>query len=190
MSPGRRYGIVGILLVAIISVSSFSIHRYIVNDRIAEHAVSVPAADGRVARLDSVLAMVMIELQSKPNDSMLIVSAANMAYDLGRFDTAATLYQRFLADIDPGNTPVKIDYGYTLFMSGHPERGMAVIEGVIESEPRNQTAMYNIAILYARSGDFLLAKEWMERCITADSTSGIASNARDVLSRIESTENN
>ena len=125
-SPWRWMTILGIVLS--VSAKSFSVHRWIVNDAIeegrpiaTERTAQREAQEREAARTDtltSLLGVLELRLQEKPLDSMLVISAANVAYDLGQFEQAETYYRRFIDSIDTDHPAAQIDLSYVVFRSG------------------------------------------------------------------------
>lgn len=77
----------------------------------------------RKRSLTGLLRVVEDSLRARPLDSMLLISAGNISYDIGEFDKAVRFYRSFLTSVDPGNTMVRIDYAYALYASGNRQMG-------------------------------------------------------------------
>ncbi len=145
------------------------------------------AQQQRNERLSSLLDNISKQLAERPNDSMLVISAANICYDLGRYAEAVTYYKRFIDNIDPNNHAVNIDYGYAVFETGRQNEGIAIIEQVLKSEPRNQIAMFNIGVMYVRSNNPDRALIWMKKCRDVDPASDIGKRAANVIQTLQQT---
>lgn len=117
----------------------------------------------------------------------MVVSAGNISYDLGKFDKAARYYEIFLGKIDPSNTAVRIDYAYALFQMGRQEDGMQVLKGIIAREPKNQSAMFNLAVMFAQRQDVEQAMRWFKECRQANPTSPIGERAALAMKQLETT---
>ncbi len=142
----------------------------------------------RTHQLLGILRTLEDSLTARPADSMLVISAANICYDLGKFEKAAEYYRRFLTTIDPSATAVRIDFAYALFRTGNTEGGIRELQSIIAKEPRNQSALLNMAVLYAQLEQLDTAKEWFQRCAKADSTSELGRRAQLALSQLEQTQ--
>lgn len=189
---------VGVLLIA---GTSFGINRWLVQQAVeagkpkadsiaaAQHAASAPVEDPQVEarrkQLSNLLDTVEVKLRNTPTDSMLVISAANLAYDLGDFEKAERYYSTFLEKIDPKNAQVTIDYGFVLFQLGKVDEGIAKVEGVVKSQPKNQTALYNLGIMHIRSNKPESALEWMKRCQKADPSSDVGKRAAAVIETLQ-----
>ncbi len=124
-------------------------------------------------------------LQVRPLDSMLLISSANISYDLGQFDKAVTYYKRFLDNIEPSNTAIRIDYAYALYQTGKQDEGKSVLSDVIRREPRNQVALLNLAVMYAQERNFDEALIWFKRCRDANPASDMGKRASLAITQLE-----
>ncbi len=187
---------ISIAIAVAVSATSFGISRAIVaSDREAGAAVAdsmeasrstAHASDGRRKQIEELLARVEQQLVSKPLDSMLLRSAGNLAYDIGRFDAAARYYRTFLDNIDGNATEVRIDLGYAVFESGKPDDGMAIIESVIRRHPSNQVALYNLGIMHLRSNNVEAGRTWLEKCVRVDATTDAGKRAAEIITSLSS----
>lgn len=144
-------------------------------------------ASARQQKLTSLLATIEDSLGTRPLDSMLVISAANIAYDLGQFVKASRLYRRFLDSIDASASTVRIDYAYALFQTGQQQQAITELEGVIRKEPKNQSALFNIAVMYAQLQRLEDAVTWFKRCQQADPQSPIGQRAALALEQLSKT---
>jgi tetratricopeptide (TPR) repeat protein len=144
-------------------------------------------AAARQSKLTSLLKSIEDSLGARPLDSMLVISAANIAYDLGQFDKASRLYRRFLESIDASASTVRIDYAYALFQTGQQQQAITELEGVIRKDPKNQSALFNIAVMYTQLQRFEEATTWFKRCQQADPQSAIGQRAALALEQLSKT---
>ena len=145
------------------------------------------AEKARRDTLERLLETVMGRVEQMPNDSMLVVSAANIAYNLERYDVAERFYRRFLDSVDPANVNVQIDYAYSVYMNGRMTDAVAVLEGILKRTPKHQAAMYNLGILYLRSNDTERGLPWMRKCRDVDASSDVGKRAADLVTTLERT---
>lgn len=141
----------------------------------------------RERKLTSLLATIEDSLAARPLDSMLVVSAGNISYDLGQFEQASRYYRRFLDSIDASASAVRVDYAYCLFQTGKQQEALGELESVIRKEPKNQSAMFNIAVMYTQLQKYDLATSWFKRCQQADPTSPIGQRAKLALDQLSKT---
>lgn len=190
--------IVAICVVLGISTTTFLVHRYRVDSAIKEAAPLIANRDSvRIASnekelgsekaaarrdtLENLLKVIELELKKRPADSMLVISAANTAYDLEKFDIAERYYRQFLDNIDKTNNAVKIDLAYVMFRNGKAEESISTIRNVIRKEPNNQIAMFNLAYIYEQTGKPELAKTWIKKCVEVNPNSELGKQASRIL---------
>jgi tetratricopeptide (TPR) repeat protein len=121
--------------------------------------------------------------QSKPNKEQTF-SLANTNYDKGDFVTAAALYKRYLEKFDANNVSVKIDYGYALFKTNKQDEGISIVKSVINADPQQAIAMYNLGGMYLEQENLVEAVRWFKQCATSQLYPDIAARAQDILSKI------
>lgn len=138
------------------------------------------------ARKEELLERLEKALVDHPKDSMLIISAGNAAYDLQRFDLAAKYYKVFIETIDGSSAAVRIDYGYAVFSTGEQQKGLDIVEDVVRRDPKNQTALYNLAIMSFQMKDTDAAAAWLKKCIEAGPDTPIGERAARTLQALQS----
>lgn len=145
------------------------------------------AEQSRRDTLTTLLDTLLAHAHDRPNDSMLVISTANIAYNLERFDIAEKFYRRFLDSIDPKHVDVTIDYAYSMFMNGQPALAVTTLEQVVRREPGNQAALYNLGILHLRTNAPEKGLLWMRRCRDANPTSDVGQRAANLITTLERT---
>lgn len=191
--------VIGIVIV--VAGSSYGVSRMMVNDAVAE---AKPLADQRnaqrakiqeaeqqqmrVAARQDTLTKLLLRLEEKlhqsPADSMLLISAGNVAYDLQEYNKAERHYKSFLDKYSNGQTAVKIDYGFTVFQTGKQDQGIKILRNVLDNDRNNQTALFNLAYMYQQQGKADSTRELLTRCRDANPTSDIGKNAAGVLQQL------
>jgi cytochrome c-type biogenesis protein CcmH/NrfG len=187
--------LLAILVIAVVGGGSFAYVRSriasdieqgrpIAETRAAERDRRSASAE-REKTLTGLLRTLEDSLQTRPSDSMLVLSAANISYDLGKFDIAVRYYRRFLDSVDPGNKSVRIDYAYALYQTGRQDEGMEELAAVIRRDPSNQAALLNLAVMHAQAQRFEEALTWFRRCRDADSTSDLGKRAAMAVEQLQ-----
>jgi len=125
--------------------------------------------------------------QSKPNKEQTF-ALANTNYDKGDFVMASALYKRYLEKFDPDNISVKIDYGYALFKSDKKDEGIEVMKSVVNADPQQAIAMYNLGIMYLEKKNSQEAIRWFKQCASSQFYPEIAARAQDILSKISANQ--
>lgn len=185
---------IAITIVGVVGLGSWTLSRMAISASIdagkekalqnASQRHSEEEAVARERKLTSLLATIEDSLAARPLDSMLVVSAANISYDLGQFERASKYYRRFLDSIDPSATAVRVDYAYCLFQTGKQDNAVAELEAVIRKDPKNQSALFNIAVMYTQLRNTELAVTWFTRCQQADPSSEIGQRATMALKEL------
>ena len=183
--------VMALAIVVGVASASFAVNRVIINNAIEE---GKPLAEEREAqrsatvaqqqRADTLQQMLQIideRLKTAPLDSMLVISAANIAYDLGAYALAERYYNRFIDSIDPSNTAAAVDRAFVVFQQGRHAEAEAQLQRLIDTNPRNQTAMYNMAFIMHELGRIDDARRWMQRVVSVDASSELGRTAAEVL---------
>jgi len=201
-SNGRR----GIAVLAISAISAvfaitavtYGVHRYLVGSAIEAAAPQIAQRDsarkaeqaatdnmnkmrGHRDTLTMLLKNIEQALVERPTDSMLVIKAANIAYDLQEYETAEKYYRIFLKDIDKTNIPARIDLAYVVFSSGKHDEGISSLKDVLKSDPKNQMAMYNLAFMFDNLGNKDEAKAWITKCRDVDPNSALGQQSSRIL---------
>jgi len=186
--------ILAVCVVAVVGGGSYAYTRYIIGKDIEkgkglaqERAAETSRQQSTTQRqetMNNLLATLEDSLKARPLDSMLVLSSANISYDLGQFEKATRYYRLFLDSIAPNRTDVRIDYAYSLFETGKQEDGMAVLVDVVKADPENQTATLNLAVMFAQQQKFDEALKWFKRCRDADPASDLGKRASMAIKQL------
>ncbi len=142
----------------------------------------------RKRSLTGLLRVVEDSLRTRPLDSMLLISAGNISYDIGDFDKAVRFYRSFLTSVDPGNTMVRIDYAYAMYASGRQTEGIDEMKRVIDRTPSNQAALLNLAAMYGQMNRFDEAVEWFTKCRDVNPSTDYGKRASMALDEIRTSQ--
>ena len=176
-----------------VSAASFAVHRSIVSDAVQE---GKPIAEKREAdreeqlrvkartdTLQLLLSKIEEGLAEHPFDSLMVISAGNTSYDLQQYDKAERYYRRFLENIDNSHASVKIDLGFVVFQQSRPDEAMVIVKSVIDADPSNQTAIFNMAYMLEQQEEVEEAYGWLERCRDVNPDSPLGKQATAVLAQ-------
>ncbi len=75
-----------------------------------------------------------------------------------------TFYEKILAQ-EPENTDAKVKLGVTYTITATPMQGIKMIREVLEKQPDNQLALFNLGLLSMQSGQYEKAVERFERIL-------------------------
>jgi len=142
----------------------------------------------RKRSLSGLLRVVEDSLRARPLDSMLLISAGNISYDIGEFDKAVRFYRSFLTSVDPSNTMVRIDYAYALYASGKQTDGIDEMKRVISRAPTNQAALLNLAAMYGQMNQLDEAVVWFTKCRDVNASTDYGKRASMALDEIRATQ--
>ncbi len=74
-------------------------------------------------------------------------------------------YEKILAQ-EPDNTDAKVKLGVTYTITATPMQGIKMIREVLDKQPDNQLALFNLGLLSMQSGQYEKAVERFERILT------------------------
>jgi tetratricopeptide (TPR) repeat protein len=89
---------------------------------------------------------------------------ANKQGNLG--EKAREQFQRVL-DINPGNLEAKTKMAMT-YLSSAPMQGVAMLKEVLEADPKNQLALFNMGMLSIQSGQNDKAINWLSQLVAVN----------------------
>ncbi len=138
----------------------------------------------RTKKIRQLLFEIEERLSQHPLDSMLVISAANLAYDVKDYAKAETYYRRFIDSIDNTNQAAQIDHAFVVFQQGRQDEGKELLGKVVREHPRNQTALYNLAFLLVESGQRDSAMVVLKRCLDVNPTSPTGVSAAQILDQM------
>lgn len=196
--------LLALVVTVAVSATSFGIHRWMVSQAAEEGAPKAAeraeqrrafaeqaAAADSAARRDSSLSVLLAELEDSitthTTDSMLIVSAGNIAYRLRRWSTAEKHYRAFLNNIDSRNAEVRIDLAYCVFQQDRPDEAITMLKSVVDRDPQNQMAMFNLGVMYVQMNNPDEAKVWFIKCRNANPATEIGQRAANAITSLETT---
>lgn len=135
-----------------------------------------------IASTSFAISRFVIEQQKPGKEETLRL--ANLAYDRGDFQNSTYLYQRYIDVFDGDNTSVLIDFGYSLHNVGNSTKGIEILKLVLNKQPNNAFALFNIAVIYYRDGNKSKAKEWMKLCVEKGDAPEIVQKAMLLLQQM------
>lgn len=97
------------------------------------------------------LAQLRARIARNPNDVAALVRLGDMEFDAGKFDKAASYFERALR-LDPGNPDVRTDEATALHQSGHDLAALAQLDRVLAQRRDFPPALYNRGIVLQAIG--------------------------------------
>lgn len=112
----------------------------------------------------------------KSTESLL--KAANASYEAYTFaverekqqvlaEKTRSLFNQLL-DKDPGNADAKTKVAMTYMSSESPMKGIQMLREVVETDPRNELALFNLGMLAIQSGQYGRAVDWFEKLLAVN----------------------
>jgi tetratricopeptide (TPR) repeat protein len=80
-------------------------------------------------------------------------------------EKARNYYEKILAQ-EPDNSDVKVKLGVTYTITANPMQGITMIREVLNKDPDNQLALFNLGLLSMQSGQYDKAVERFERLLS------------------------
>jgi tetratricopeptide (TPR) repeat protein len=119
-------------------------------------------------------------VDKNPSDLVSTLQLSNMLQDNSMYDQAAVYYKRYLAKI-PDNVDARVDYGVTLYESGHTQDAIDQLNEAIKMNPKHQKAYFNLGIVYLNAGEVDKSNEALKKCVSIDPNSGVGKQAQQIL---------
>lgn len=140
----------------------------------APQAVATPPAIDQ-----SKVTALMEQLQANPDDPATLLSLADEFYAGGQYPTAATWLDKLLA-VDPENIKGLLARGAVYFNLNEVEPAEAAWRKVLELDPKNQEAYYDLGFMYfyQANPDYVAVQREWAKAIELDPTTPLAKNAQ------------
>jgi len=125
------------------------------------------------------------ELEQNPDHAPVLLRMAQLARDLGRTDEAVG-YLTAAIDAEPDDGEARLELGRVLYESGNVQGAIDRTLQVLELDPRNVGALYNLGAIYGNLLDEPHAREYWKRAVAIDPNSESGRLAARGLSQLES----
>ncbi|MFZ1729850.1 MAG: tetratricopeptide repeat protein [Bacteroidota bacterium] len=117
------------------------------------------------------------------SDTSDVLMLARMLLDGHRGADALPLLERY-SKAAPKNTDVMLDLSVAYFDNKAPEKAEQVALKVLQLEPKNTTAMYNLGALAASRDDKVTARKYWEKLIKEYPDSPNTARAKEFLAKL------
>lgn len=113
------------------------------------------------------------ELEKNPGHVPVLLRMAQVSRDLSRTDEV-TRYLREALAAEPENGEARLELGRALYESGDLAGALAETSRLVEEDPQNVDALYNLGAIYGNMMDDGQARKYWERAVALepDSPSG------------------
>lgn len=191
-------------VIIVISALSYGIRRYSVEqdmkigakkmaEQTQQQESTNPHAEDEmniVRRAAESVDMLRDSLTKNPSDTSLIFPLAQALVSARDTTAALEQYKRYVTQIAPNNISAKSDYAYLLFESGKKSEGFSLMKNVLQRDPKNQIALYNMGVMFYKERNFEQAIRYMSDVVLADSTSQLGIQAKMAITDLESSKAN
>jgi len=102
-------------------------------------------------------------LEQDPENRQALLTLANLNFDIGAWDRASELYERYLG-LDPGDPDVLTDLGIALRSQGRTDEALERFREANRLQPGHWQSLFNEAVVHAFDrSDFAAAEAALER---------------------------
>lgn len=123
------------------------------------------------------------ELRKKPGHPPILLRLADLAREDGK-KTEAVKFLRQAVDADPNNTEARIELGRALFETGQTEAAIIETKKLLESQPKQVDALYNLGAIYGNLGQGVQARQYFEQAVASAPNSESGRMSREALVRL------
>lgn len=123
------------------------------------------------------------ELRKNPGHPPILLRLADLAREDGK-KTDAVKFLRQASDADPHNTETRIELGRTLFETGQTEAAIVETKKILESQPKQVDALYNLGAIYGNLGQVALARQYFEQAVASAPASESGRMSKEALVRL------
>ncbi len=123
------------------------------------------------------------ELQKKPEHPPILFRMAQLSSELGK-NTDAVSYLRRLLKVESGNNEARLELGRLLYETNDLQGSIAETAKILESDPKQVDALYNLGAIYANLDKLDTAREYWMRAVASDPASDSGKRAKESLSKL------
>jgi tetratricopeptide (TPR) repeat protein len=123
------------------------------------------------------------ELKKKPDHPPILFRMAQLASELGK-PAEAVGYLRRLVKVEPGNIEARLELGRLLWETDDFKSALAETKKILETNPKQVDALYNVGAIYANLNQEDMAKEYWRRAVASDAASDSGKRASEGLQKL------
>lgn len=175
----KKWIIMGASLVAIGAVSLFLL-------RVTTHTggpVASKAAPVVTDNPEHELKELAVQLQKKPGHMPVLLRMAQLEREKGAMDDAAG-HLRDAIKSEPANQDAHLELGRLLYERNDVSGAIAETEKVLELNPKQVDALYNLGAIYANLGNTDRARSYWQKAVAVDASSDSGRKARQGLTKL------
>lgn len=150
----------------------------------AQTAGFEPSAENVSAEITSRLHSATMRVESNPADTAALLELARLLHDAHRPQEAAISYAKYL-EANPGNREAWFDLADSYGRAGDWPAALRVMQSVLEREPDDPAALYNLGVIELQLGNAPAARAWWEKAGAQERDPGTAQRAREALAGLD-----
>lgn len=116
------------------------------------------------------MAALEVELKKNPNHTPILLRMAELKRETGKPDEAVEWLRKAAESNDANGAEAGLELGRALFESGDTQGGIAATKALLQKQPQNVDALYNLGAMYGNTGDDASAREYFQRALAAGPT--------------------
>ncbi len=123
------------------------------------------------------------ELAKKPEHPPILLRMAQLSSELGKPADAISYLER-LVKADPKNVDGRLELGRLLYESNDVQGSMRETAKILEINPKQVDALYNLGAIYANLNNAATARTYWTRAVASDPGSDSGKRAREGLEKL------
>jgi tetratricopeptide (TPR) repeat protein len=123
------------------------------------------------------------ELQKKPEHPPILFRMAQLSSELGK-NTDAVSYLRRLLKVEQANNEARLELGRLLYETNDLQGSIAETAKILESDPKQVDALYNLGAIYANLNKPDTAREYWNRAVASAPSSESGKRAKESLLKL------
>jgi Flp pilus assembly protein TadD len=124
-----------------------------------------------------------MQLKKKPGHTPVLMRMAQIERESGKVDDAIT-HLREVTKNEAGNAEAHLELGRALYEKGDVAAAITETEKVLQINPAQVDALYNLGAIYANLGNKERARSYWTKAVASDPNADSSKKARDGLSKI------
>ena len=124
-----------------------------------------------------------VELEKKPGHSPILMRMAQLERDKGQLDDAAGHLREVVKD-EPSNQAAHLELGRILYEKKDIGGAITETQKVLELNPKQVDALYNMGAIYANMGNARQARSYWSKAVEVNPAADSSKKAREALTKL------
>jgi tetratricopeptide (TPR) repeat protein len=125
------------------------------------------------------------DLAKNPEHPPILFRMAQLSTEMGKTADAISYLKR-LVKVDSGNVEARLELGRLLYESGDVQGSMQDTSKILETDPKQVDALYNLGAIYANLNQLDQARSYWNRAVASAPASESGKRAKDGLQKLAS----